>query len=155
MCRKEGRGVVGLSLRINALIKDVIFHKVICLNYICPCCSFKILRAKLRLTLSATDIEKGQKTKTKEKYQNQTKNTYPCYKYILTLYTLTLAKSTNTIYTKQSTDPYLTFWMCKCAEIGWLRGGVREENTTISVGSMTCWMSIWDPRDLDKKLDLI
>ena len=48
MCRKEGRGVVGLSLRINALIKDVIFHKVICLNYICPCCSFKIFKAKLK-----------------------------------------------------------------------------------------------------------
>ena len=56
------------------------------------------------------------KTKTKEKYQNQTTKVM-IHKYILTLYTLTLAKSTNNIYTKQSTDPYLTFWICKCAEI--------------------------------------
>ena len=27
--------------------------------------------------LTARDIEKGHKTKTKEKHQNQTKNTYP------------------------------------------------------------------------------
>ena len=86
------------------------------------------------MILTARDLEKGHKTKTKEKYQNQTKNTYPWYKYILTLYTLTLAKS-YTIYTKQSTDPYLTFWMCKCVEIVvWVRGGVKEEKTTMSVG---------------------
>ena len=61
------------------------------------------------------------KTKTKEKYQNQTTKVM-IHKYILLLYTLTLAKSTNTVYTKQSTDPYLTFWMCKCAEIVvWVR----------------------------------
>ena len=67
------------------------------------------------MILTTRDIEKGHKTKTKEKYQNQT-TTVMIHKYILTLYTLTLAKS-YTIYTKQSIDPYLTFWMCKCAEI--------------------------------------
>ena len=61
------------------------------------------------------------KTKTKEKYQNQTT------KGMIHKYILTLAKSTNTIYTKQSTDPYLTFWMCKCAEIvEWVREGWRR-----------------------------
>ena len=94
----------------------------------------RLAQLGLTMVLIARDIEKGHKTKTKEKYQNQT-TTVMIHKYILTLYTLTLAKSTNTIYTKQSTDPYLTFWMCKCAEIVvWVRGGVKEEKTTMSVG---------------------
>ena len=73
--------------------------------------------AQLGLTMILLlETEKWHKTKTKEKYQNQTTKVM-IHKYILTLYTLTLAKSTNNIYTKQSTDPYLTFWICKCAEI--------------------------------------
>ena len=65
----------------------------------------RLAQLGLTMILTTRDIEKGHKTKTKEKYQNQT-TTVMIHKYILTLYTLTLAKSTNTIYTKQSTDPY-------------------------------------------------
>ena len=65
--------------------------------------------AQLGLTvILLLETKKWHKTKTKKKYQNQTTKVM-IHKYILTLYTLTLAKSTNTIYTKQSIDPYLTF----------------------------------------------
>ena len=60
----------------------------------------RLAQLGLTMILTTRDIEKGHKTKTKEKYQNQTTKVM-IHKYILTLYTLTLAKSTNTIYTKQ------------------------------------------------------
>ena len=56
----------------------------------------RLAQLGLTMILTTRDIEKGHKTKTKEKYQNQT-TTVMIHKYILTLYTLTLAKSTNTI----------------------------------------------------------
>ena len=90
------------------------------------------------IIISYSSKKKKRKKKEKSKDKYQTKQQKSWYKYILTLYTLTLAKSTKTIYTKQPTrewDPYLT-WGCAMWVLGCMRvrGGVREGKTTMSVG---------------------
>ena len=54
----------------------------------------RLAQLGLTMILTTRDIEKGHKTKTKEKYQNQTTKVM-IHKYILTLYTLTLANTLN------------------------------------------------------------
>ena len=63
------------------------------------------------ISYSSKQKKKKKKLKTNIKPNNKSHDKYPWYKYILTLYTLTLAKSTNTMYTKQPINPYLT-WGC-------------------------------------------